>query len=156
MHAVAVMIPEDLHLDVARIDHAALQEDLGAPECLGGLRDDALEVLAQGLGVVAAADPAPAAARGRLEHHRIADLLGTAQRGIQVFEIAGAAGRDRHTGLLHRQPRLGLVAHAGDHLGGRTDEGQPTPDAGARQLGVLGQKAVARMDRIATRSPRRD
>ncbi len=60
---------------------------------------------------------APAAARDRLDHDRIADLLGDLQRFLVAFDDAVAAGRDRHAGLAGRFARDGLVAHRADGVG---------------------------------------
>ena len=148
MDAVTMMVGQHLHLDVLGIDHALFEEHLGAPERLGCLRDDALVVVTQGGRVVATPDTAPAAARGRLEHDRIADLLGAGERLIQTVQIAGAAGSDRNARFLHRLTRGGLVAHAGDELGIRPDESDAAPCAGQRQLGVLRQETIAWMHGI--------
>ena len=51
--------------------------------------------------------------------------------------------------------RLELRAYGGDHLRGRADEGEPGAGAGAGEAGVLGEEAVAGMDRVGAGAPRR-
>lgn len=55
---MAVGIAEDLHLDVSRIDHGLLEEDLGTAEGTGGLGAHALEVVLQSGGILAQANAA--------------------------------------------------------------------------------------------------
>ena len=86
-----------------------------------------------------------AAAGRRLDHHRVADLLGDHDRLVVVGDDAEMARHGRHVcrggGLL----RLDLVAHGGDCFRVRPDE----DDAGFFQrFGeslALGEKAVAGM-----------
>src|SRR5690606_22666795 len=101
------------------------------------------------LAAVAAADAAAAATGGGLEHHRVADALGLAQGLFEVGDIALGARGDRHAGLDHAAPRLGLVAHAANHLGTGADELDPALGADLRQLGVLREEAVARVQGVA-------
>ena len=48
----------------------------------------------------------------------------------------------------HAFQRADLISHSGDHLGARADERQPGSGARARKFRLLGQKAVARVDRL--------
>src|SRR3546814_7279054 len=69
------------------------------------------------------AHAAAAAAAGGLDDHRIADLAGNLDVGVDVLaQRAAGAGHARHAGGLHCADRLDLVAHQADHLGGGTDE----------------------------------
>ena len=149
VHGVAEGIGEYLRLDVLRVDDALLEEHFRAAEGLGGLGDDAGEVLLQLLAAVAAADAAAAAAGGGLEHHRVADALGLGQRLGEVGDVALGARGAGHVGGDHAAPRLGLVAHAADHFRRRADELDPALGADFRQLGVLGEEAVARVQGVA-------
>ena len=79
---VAVRVGEHLHLDVARILEVALDVDGGVGEVLLAL---ALRRLERALDLVRLADdlhPLAAAAGGRLQDQRVADLLGEAQRSL--------------------------------------------------------------------------
>ena len=64
--------------------------------------------------------------------------------------VAASAGRceDRHAGGLHQLLGLHLGPHRLDRLGRRPDPGQPGVDHGAGEVGVLGQEAVAGVDRV--------
>ena len=148
VHGVAETIGEHLRLDVLGIDDALLEEHLGAAEGLGGLGDHPRIGRFQLAARVAAADATAAAATGGLEHHRVADALGLAQRLAEVGDVAFGARGDRHAGLDHAASRLGLVAHATDHLGAGADELDPAFGTDFRQFGVFREKAIAGMQRI--------
>ena len=99
---------------------------------------------------------APAAAAGlRLEHHRVADRLGDAQRLGRVAHRAVRPGDDRDADLLHRDPRRGLVVESREHVRRRTDEDEPVLLADLGEVRVLGEEAVPRMDRLRAREERR-
>ena len=76
MDQIAVFVAEDLHLDVAGMPHQLFEIDLVLAEralrfaACGGDR------LQQHLFVFDRTHAAPAAAPGRLEHHRVADFAG--------------------------------------------------------------------------------
>src|SRR5215218_2322230 len=89
------------------------------------------------------AHPAPAAARGRLDHEREADLLGRSRRNDRD---AGAGGD-----LLCGE----LVACGPDDIGGRADPGQPCADHCLGELGALGEEAVSGMESVRTGRARR-
>ena len=91
---------------------------------------------------------AAAAARG-LDHHRIADRRGDpADRRRILRQGALGAGNARHAGRLHGALGGDLVTHGADRGGAGPDEGE---SAGLHSLGkggILGEKAVAGMDRL--------
>ncbi len=91
---------------------------------------------------------APAAARHRLDHDRIADLLGDLKRLLIALHDAVAARRNRHAGFAGGFARDGLVAHGADRGGLRTDELDVAAFADLGEMGVLGQEPVAGMDGI--------
>ena len=91
-----------------------------------------------------------AAARGRLDHEGIADLSGRADQ-VRIRQAGlGAAGDHADPG--RRDGLLGpdLVAHRLNGLRRRTDEDQPGGGAGPREGVVLGQEAIAGMNRLST------
>ena len=108
------------------------------------MRKRRLEVV----GVVDEAHALAAAAGGRLQEEREADLgheLGRlGERGLAM-----RARHDRHSRVAHRLLRGHLVAHDPDGLGGRTDEREVVVLDREREVGVLGQEAPARMDGLA-------
>ena len=94
-------------------------------------------------------------------HHALAAAAG---RGLQDQREAGpsrhrgnpglglivrlAAGYHRDPGAGGRAPRVDLRAEAHNHVRRRADERQPRVHARRRQRGVLGEKAIAGMDRV--------
>ena len=144
----AVLVAEDLELDVARRLDVLLDVDVAHAErrfrlALRGL--DRVRQLAR-----RAHDPhaAAAAAGGRLDDDRIADLLGDLERLLLALDRAVAARQDRHAGLLHHPARPRLVAHQADHLRVGTDEPDVAGLADFREIGALRQEAVARVNRV--------
>jgi len=151
MNHVAMAVAQHLHFNVPRVDHAFFQEDFRLAKSLAGFRDHALIVAEKIFVAVAAADAAPAAAIGGLEHDGVADLVGQHARLFNIGEIAVAARHAWDTGGDHRVARLNLVAHLADDVRVRADESNTTARANFRQLGVLRKETIARMQRIAPR-----
>src|ERR1700722_262364 len=60
------------------------------------------------------------------------------------------ARHQRHAGLLHQHLGAGFGTHRPDHVGGRADEYQSRLEAGLREFGALGKKAVAGMHGLRT------
>ena len=107
------------------------------------------------LGVlVDAAHALAAAARDRLDQHRVADLVGFLLEKRGVLPLAVIARHDRHAGLLHQ--RLGAVfeAHGADRAGRRADECNARSDAGLGELRIFRKEAVARMNALRARALR--
>jgi hypothetical protein len=72
-----------------------------------------------------------------------------------LFEArSGATGHDGYPGLRHLGAGLGLAPHHLDRVGVGPDERYPFPLATARELGVLGQEAIAGHQRVTTRAMR--
>ena len=144
---VAVAVGEDLDLDVPRVDDGLLDEHRGVAEGALGLPHAGLDRLAQRLGLVDPAHAAAAAAGDRLDEQRVGQV---ARRLDERVDVGGGVDRrqGRDAGRLGRRDGPGLVAGEGEHLGGRADEGDPGVRAGLRELGVLGQEAVAGVDRV--------
>ena len=151
MDDVAVGVGEDLDLDVARVDHGLLEDQLARAEGalgFGARRADRLQKVGVALDQPHAA---AAAAGGRLDHHRQADLarllleVGVALVGALISRHA------RHAGIDHAPLGGGLVAHGGDGGRRRADEDQARLLAGRREGLVLGQEAVARVHGVGAR-----
>ena len=94
------------------------------------------------------AHAAAAAAGGRLDDHRVADVLRELERLLFALDRAVAAGQNRHARLLHHAARARLVAHQADDLRVGADELDVARLADFREVGALGQEAVAGMDRV--------
>ena len=127
-----------------------LQEHLVAAEGGLGLAPPGGDLFRQFGRPLDHAHAAAAAAPDRLEHERITDAFGQA-RGLGFVLRQGAGRRQHgHAGVFGEPVRRDLGAKRFHHLRRRADEGQAVLGAGARQRRVLGQEAVAGMDRVAT------
>jgi hypothetical protein len=143
-------IGQDLHLDVPRPHDRLLDEHRGVAEGAVGLAHRGLERGPQLLAGVDPTHPAAAAARDRLGEHGEADLVGTGQQRLDV------GGRRRR--LEHRHARgdrvllrRHLVAGHLEHVAAGADEGDAVVGGRLGQLGVLGEEAVAGVDRVGAR-----
>ena len=92
-----------------------------------------------------------AAARRRLDEHRVADPLRLLEGVGLVAEQARA--RDRRQAVIGEQPAgLLLRGEPLEDVGGRADEREPVGTHGVGERVVLGQEPVARVDRRRSRS----
>ena len=145
---VSVGIGEDLHLDMPGAGDHPLHEEGAVSE--GGCRLAAapLERFRHG-GPVGHQANAPAAPAGRrLQHHRIAELLGPG-RCLLDRPHRGTARDHRDPERRRHRSGPGLVAEKAERTRSRAHEGQP---GGRRRLGkgrALGEEPVARMDQVA-------
>ena len=96
-----------------------------------------------------------AAAGGRLDGDRVADLRGdqAARRGHRLHGLGGP-GDDRDAGAGHQLARARLRAHRLDRARRRADEHDPLGLAARREGRVLREEAVAGMDRVGARRHR--
>ena len=145
-------VGEDLHLDVARVDHGLLDEDGRVTEGALALAHAGLDRLAEVGGVVDLAHPAATAPGNRLDEEGcLADLLQKRLRGgDELVDIGGGGhrGQRRHAGGLGGGDRPRLVAGERQDLGGGPDEGDAGGGAGLGERGVLREEAVAGVDRV--------
>ena len=152
---VPVRVGEHLHLDVARILEIPLDVHRGVgevrlPLALGGLeRLHGLAGRPHDLHALAAA------AGRRLDDQRIADLLADGDDLVRRADGVGRARDDRDACRLHRLARPRLRAHQLDRRRRRADPDEAGLLDGARERGVLGEEAVAGMDRLGARAGRR-
>ena len=154
VHHVAEAVADDLHFDVPGVGDVALhvqggiaegRPGLGRRGAEGGLK---LAVLPDDLDALAAA------AGRRFQQHRITDLPGDLRRILEVTYVV-RAGHQRDSERRDGGPGQQLVAHLADAVGPRAHERDAVLGAGLGQLGFLGQKAVARMEGVATGAQRR-
>ena len=117
MNDIAVLVAKHLDLDVARIDDEFLDEHPIVAERGLRFRTCALKSLGD-LGVRCGDAHAHAAAAGcRLDHHRVADLVGNPHGLGRIVDHAEMAGDSSHLGPRGGLLALDLVAHGGDRLG---------------------------------------
>ena len=116
-------IAEDLDLDVARILDELLDEDAIVAKAVQALALGRLEALAHVLFAIGEPHALAAAARARLHHNGVADVIGYLDCMVGIANFADEAGDDVHSRFARDLLGLDLVAHRGDRLGRRTDEG---------------------------------
>ena len=150
---VPVRVGEHLHLDVAGALDEALDEQRRVAECRARLAPRGGDGGGQLVRGPHDAHALAAAARGRLDHQRQADLVGGARGELVVRRVLDRR-HDRHAGRHREAPRLVLAPHALDDVGRRADERQAGIGARAREVRVLGEEAVAGVDRLRARAPR--
>ena len=148
-------VANHLYLDMPGPSHQRLDIDIGVAECLHSLGTAARIGGVQFAGAVYLPHAAAAAARDRLDHHG----AGRAQRlqeSAGFLERRGVVGPRQHRDLALQgeTARLSLVAEDFQHLGRGADEAQARLIAATREIRVFAQKAVTRMNGVATGSER--
>jgi hypothetical protein len=133
-------VGHDLDLDVPGVLDQAFDEQGVVAEAAAGLAPGGGDGVGEVLGPVHLAHALAAAARRRLEQHRVADLLhGQRERGV-VEARAVRAGDDGHARLRHRLLGADLVAHRLDRRRRRPDEHDARLLARGGERGVLDRK----------------
>ena len=148
MDDVAVLVAEHLNLDMARLLDIFLDEHAVVAEARLGLRLRRVEAFLHLFAAIGDAHALAAAAGRRLDHHRIADLVGDLGRLLGVLDHAEMAGHGRDLRLGGELLRLDLVAHRLDGLDVRADENDAGLCERAGEGGVLRKEAVAGMDGV--------
>ena len=147
VHEPAVPVGEDLYLDVPRADHRPLEVDGGVAERALGLAAGGADGLLEVVEIGDEAHAAPAAAVRRLDEDRHPEVLGERHDVGALLEQLGRA-QDRQARLDRGRAGADLVTDPLEDLGGRPDERQVARDAGAGEVGVLRQEAVAGVHRV--------
>lgn len=146
---IAVLVAQDLHLDVLGAPDEFLQEHRAVAK--GALRL-ALRLVQQRLQFLRLphdTHAAPAAAKSRLDDQRKSNRLRNRQGLLAALDRLFRARQRGNLELLRHVARGGFVAHHFQHARRRPDEKNALALASARQLRVLRQKTVARMNRVA-------
>jgi hypothetical protein len=140
-------VGEDLDLDVPRVDDGLLEEEGRVAERRLGLALGRLERLPKPVRAVDATHTAAAAAGDRLDEEGVADPVGGLGERVQVGRRVDTA-QGGQAGRPGGADRAGLVA--GQVEGGRrrSDEGDAVSCALLGEQRVLGEEAVARVDRV--------
>ena len=129
-------MPEELRLDVARALEVALAEDRVVAERALGLAAGGREGVVELRRRADDPHPAAAAAGGRLDDEREADLLGCP---------CGSVGTPASRAIRFA---ASLSPPSRSASGRRADPGDPGRDDRLGERGVLGEEAVARVDRV--------
>ncbi len=153
--AVAVLVGENLDLDVPRLRDELLDEDAVVPEARLGFAAGRTKALARLMLRPGNAHALAATTGAGLDHDRKADLAGNLRRFVFVGDQAHVTRHGRDAGLRRQLLRGDLVAHGLDRRRRRADEDQAL---GLQRLGegpVLGEKTVAGVDGLRSRLPDR-
>ena len=149
----SVAVAEDLDLDVTRPRDVFFEKGTGVLEVARTEPSHRFEGAIERLFVGAETKPDAAAARGALQHHRVAD----ARRGELCFRDVGedpGTGQERDVRRLGDLARRVLQAEFPDLIRRGTDERNAVRFDGLGELGVFAQEAVPRMDRLRARVER--
>ena len=144
------MSARHLRLDVAGVVEVALDEALAAAEGGDGLADRGVVEVGDLVEAAGDLEAATAAAERRLDGDRQAVLLGERHDLVGSRDRVGGAGHLRRSGPLGDVAGRHLVAEGADGRRRRPDPGEPGVDDGLREVGVLGEEAVAGVDRVRT------
>ena len=154
-HHIAVGVAKHLHFDMPGLGNIFLDQNLVVAEGRTRFALGARNRLGEFVG--GADDPhAPASAAGRcLDQDRIADRIGGRLQRLGTLILAVIARHDRDAGGFHQRLGCRFRTHQADGRGRRADENQSRFGAGLREIGILGEKAVTRMDRLGASRARR-
>ena len=150
VHHIAMQVAQHLDLDVVRTAHQLLQVHLVIAEGRFRFAPRHRQLHTQVLRCLDGAHAAAAAAPAGLQHQRIANGSRQLQAFLDVVRQRVGGWHHRHAGCHGCLTRRHLVAQPGHHLGRGADEGNARRGAGTRQLGVLGQEAITRVNGIGT------
>jgi hypothetical protein len=148
-------VAEDLHLDMARLLHVFFYKNRVVAEGRRGLPPGARQRVHEIRRRGDLAHPLAAAAGHGLDEHRVADGVRRTRQMLRLLVLAVIARHDRHARLGHQRLGRVLQPHRADRGGGRPDEDEARGLHRLHEVRVLAQKAVARMDRLRPRRPRR-
>ncbi|ESS08211.1 MAG: hypothetical protein A07HN63_02231 [uncultured archaeon A07HN63] len=148
MADVAVFVGENLHLDVVGRFQIFFDVDGAVVEVCFALTLGGFELFFDLVLAVNDFQPAAAAAPLGLDGDGVAVLVGDGGDLLHRGDGVGRAGDHRHVGFLHEGPRVGFLAESFHRVGVGADPDETAVDDVLGELGVFGQKAVARMDRV--------
>ena len=151
---VAVGVAEHLDLDVARALEVALDEHAVVAEAGQRLAPGRGQRRLEARRRRDDAHPLAAAAGRGLDHHRVAVLAGEGTISASAGLGACGAGQDRHAGSRASCLAATLSPISSIASGGGPMKRSPASAHGLGEPGVLGEEAVAGMDRRAPRRAR--
>ena len=148
MQQIAVMIAQDLNLDVAGAGDVFFEEYGGVAECRERFVLRFLQARVEIGGLAHHAHPSPSAAHGGFDDDRVADVLSELAGFSRGFDGRFRSGQNRHSGGSGQTAGGRLVAEKFEQFGRWADEGDTGLGAGTREAGVLRQEAVSGMDGV--------
>ena len=150
---VAMAVGEDLRLDVARLMQELLDETLATAKRGGGLAHGGVVEFGHFFDAPRDFQPAPAAAKSRLDRDRQAVLPGKGQHLGGVLDRASGARDQRRTHFERDGARCHLVAELGHGDRARAYPRQARIQHRLGEVGALGEEAVAGVQRICAAAP---
>ncbi len=153
MDQLTVVVAENLHFHMPRIDQGLFEDQLVAAKTVQGFRARAAQLLQQVLGPLDQAHASAPATGAGLDHQRVADAPGFALQRVVVLGGALVTGDAGNAGFNHGDFCPALAAHQVDGLGAGADEHDAGRFAGPGEPGIFRKKAVAGMDRIGPAAP---
>ena len=150
VHHIAVRIGKHLDLDVPRLGEVLFHQHRIVAEACCRLALAGGEHRIELVGTADDAHALAAAARACLDQYRIADARRLTREQRRVLVGTVVAGYERHAGLRHQSLGFGLQAHRVDGCRRRADEYDARIGTGLGERLVLGQEAIAGMDRLRT------
>ena len=148
MYRLAGAVAHHLDFDVARFCQILLDVNRVVAEGRAGFRARGRERYRKIVRVSRHLHASAATTGGGLDDDRKADLGCDAVRLTVFGDCALRTRHDRNTKPLRRALGLDLVAHDADVLGRWADEGDVVGGQYIGKLGILGQEAVAGMNRV--------
>ena len=150
MNDIAVTVTEHLHLDMARALNIFLDKDVIVAKACRRLTPATGEAICKFFRTLDQPHTLAAAACHRLYQYRIADRIGLDSKEACILVTAHIARRHRHARLLHQLLGSILQPHCRNAFRVRANPDQPGVDHALRKFCVLGEEAIARMDRLCT------
>src|SRR5262249_12086389 len=142
VHEAAMLVAENLHLDVLGARDETFDEHFGAPERGAGFALRFLKLASEFLFLPDDAHSTSAAAAAGFDDDGIADLRRRALQLGGVLDAVLGAGQRWHL-RLHREPLgRGFVAEGIEQLRRRADKHNAVALACPREVRILGEKAV--------------
>ena len=148
VHDVAVLVAQQLDFDVLRVFDVFLDEHRVVAEGFTCLALGALVFVNQLAFLADDTHAASAAAGRRLQHDGVADLGCDLQRFLLGLDGFFDTGDGRDVDGLRHDLGLDLVAEAVHHVAGRADELDAVRSAHVREVRVLRQEPVPRVDGV--------
>ena len=143
---IAVAVGHDLDFDMAGFFDELFDENPVIAETGFGFVDGRGKSFAGLFVIIGDAHALAAAAGGRLQHHRIADLAGDGDRLLGVLEGYGMTGDGVDACFFGQFFRFDLITHGNHGTGRRTDQGDLVAGQLAGKGGVLGQESISRVN----------
>ena len=146
MDDVAVLVAENLHLDMLGAGNVALQEHRGIAESIERLVLGFGEQGRKLRGFFDHPHAAATATEGRLDDEWKTDVMGDGERFVRIGDGLLGARQGRHIEGVGQGAGGGLVAHFFQQVRRWSDERYTLAGTGPGEVGIFRQKPIARMD----------